>query len=31
VPTQKFGRLDRKHISVEEAGVDAEKKLGLVK
>jgi len=31
VPAQKFGRLDRKHISVEEAGVDAEKKLGLVK
>ena len=31
VPTQKFGRLERKHISVEEAGVEAEKKLGLVK
>ena len=31
IPTQKYGRLDRKHISIEEAGVDAEKKLGLVK
>jgi ectoine hydroxylase-related dioxygenase (phytanoyl-CoA dioxygenase family) len=31
VPTLKFGRLERKHISVEEAGVEAEKKLGLVK
>jgi non-haem Fe2+, alpha-ketoglutarate-dependent halogenase len=31
IPTQKFGRLERKHISVEEAGVEAEKKLGLVK
>ena len=31
VPTQKFGRLDRKHISVEEAGAEAERKLGLVK
>lgn len=31
VPTQEFGRLERKHISVEEAGVEAEKKLGLVK
>ena len=31
VPTQKYGRLERKHISVEEAGVEAEKKLGLVK
>ena len=31
VPAQTFGRLDRKHISVEEAGVEAEKKLGLVK
>lgn len=30
VPTQKFGRLDRKHVSVEEAGVEAEKKLGLM-
>jgi ectoine hydroxylase-related dioxygenase (phytanoyl-CoA dioxygenase family) len=31
VPTQRFGRLERKHVSVEEAGVEAEKKLGLVK
>ena len=31
VPTQKFGRLDRKHSSVEEAGAEAERKLGLVK
>ncbi len=31
VPTQKYARLDRKHISVEEAGVEAERKLGLVK
>jgi non-haem Fe2+, alpha-ketoglutarate-dependent halogenase len=31
VPTQQYGRLDRKHVSVEEAGVEAEKKLGLVK
>ena len=30
-PTQKYARLDRKHISVEEAGVEAERKLGLVK
>ncbi len=30
VPTQMFGRLERKHLSVEEAGVQAEKKLGLV-
>jgi hypothetical protein len=29
VPTQKFGRLERKHLSVEEAGEGAEKKLGL--
>jgi len=29
VPTQMYGRLERKHISVEEAGDDAEKKLGL--
>lgn len=29
VPVQQFGRLDRTHISVEEAGADAEKKLGL--
>jgi non-heme Fe2+,alpha-ketoglutarate-dependent halogenase len=31
VPTQMFGRLVRKHVSVEEAGVEAEKKLGLVR
>jgi non-heme Fe2+,alpha-ketoglutarate-dependent halogenase len=31
VPTQMFGRLERKHISVEEAGVDAEKKMGLTR
>ncbi len=31
IPTQRYGRLERKHISVEEAGVEAEKKLGLVK
>jgi len=31
IPTQVYGRLDRKHVSVEEAGVKAEKKLGLVK
>jgi hypothetical protein len=31
VPTQKYDRLDRKHISVEEAGREAERKLGLVK
>jgi non-heme Fe2+,alpha-ketoglutarate-dependent halogenase len=31
VPTQQYARLERKHLSVEEAGVDAEKKLGLVK
>jgi len=30
VPTQRYGRLERKHVSVEEAGVEAEKKLGLV-
>ena len=29
VPEKKFARLDRKHLSVEEAGADAEKKLGL--
>ena len=28
-PTEKFARLERKHISVEEAGKTAEKKLGL--
>jgi ectoine hydroxylase-related dioxygenase (phytanoyl-CoA dioxygenase family) len=31
IPSQKYGRLDRKHVSVEEAGVEAEKKLGLVR
>ncbi|OYV85350.1 MAG: hypothetical protein B7Z63_05630 [Ignavibacteriae bacterium 37-53-5] len=31
VPTQMYGRLERKHISVEEAGVEAEKKLGLAR
>ncbi len=31
VPSAKFGRLDRKHISVEEAGPEAEKKLGLIR
>jgi len=31
IPTQMYGRLERKHVSVEEAGVEAEKKLGLVK
>ncbi|MEW6511196.1 MAG: phytanoyl-CoA dioxygenase family protein [Bacteroidota bacterium] len=31
IPTQKFARLERKHISVEEAGVEAEKKLGLIR
>lgn len=31
VPTQMYGRLERKHISVEEAGEEAEKKLGLTK
>jgi non-haem Fe2+, alpha-ketoglutarate-dependent halogenase len=31
VPTQEYGRLERAHVSVEEAGVEAEKKLGLVK
>jgi non-haem Fe2+, alpha-ketoglutarate-dependent halogenase len=30
VPTAPFARLDRKHISVEEAGRDAERKLGLI-
>jgi hypothetical protein len=29
IPTAEFGRLDRQHVSVEEAGVKAEKKLGL--
>jgi non-heme Fe2+,alpha-ketoglutarate-dependent halogenase len=31
IPTQQYGRLERKHVSVEEAGVEAEKKLGLVR
>jgi ectoine hydroxylase-related dioxygenase (phytanoyl-CoA dioxygenase family) len=31
VPTQEYGRLERAHVSVEEAGVEAEKKLGLVR
>lgn len=30
VPVSMFGRLDRQHVSVEEAGVEAEKKLGLL-
>lgn len=30
VPTQRYGRLDRAHLSVEEAGAKAEKKLGLM-
>jgi ectoine hydroxylase-related dioxygenase (phytanoyl-CoA dioxygenase family) len=31
VPSSRFGRLERKHVSVEEAGPEAEKKLGLIK
>ena len=31
IPSQKYGRLERKHVSVEEAGVEAEKKFGLVR
>lgn len=31
VPVQQYGRLDRQHLSIEEAGVEAEKKLGLVR
>lgn len=31
VPTQRYGRLDRKHVSVEEAGTEAERKLGLLR
>jgi ectoine hydroxylase-related dioxygenase (phytanoyl-CoA dioxygenase family) len=31
IPSQKYGRLERKHMSIEEAGVEAEKKLGLVR
>jgi ectoine hydroxylase-related dioxygenase (phytanoyl-CoA dioxygenase family) len=30
VPTTKYGRLEQKHLSVEEAGVEAEKRLRLV-
>jgi ectoine hydroxylase-related dioxygenase (phytanoyl-CoA dioxygenase family) len=30
VPTERYGRLERRHVSVEEAGVEAEKRLGLV-
>lgn len=31
VPTQRYARLDRMHVSVEEAGAGAERKLGLIK
>jgi non-haem Fe2+, alpha-ketoglutarate-dependent halogenase len=31
IPTERFGRLERRHLSVEEAGIEAERKLGLVK
>ena len=31
VPSTRFGRLDRKHVSVEEAGPEAERKLGLTR
>jgi non-heme Fe2+,alpha-ketoglutarate-dependent halogenase len=31
VPAAEYGRLDRKHLSVEEAGPEAEKKLGLIR
>ena len=31
VPTAEYGRLERKHLSVEEAGPEAEKKLGLIR
>jgi non-haem Fe2+, alpha-ketoglutarate-dependent halogenase len=31
VPTARFGRLERAHISVEEAGREAERKLGLIR
>jgi non-haem Fe2+, alpha-ketoglutarate-dependent halogenase len=31
IPTEQFGRLERRHLSVEEAGIEAERKLGLVK
>ena len=30
VPAARYGRLEQKHLSVEEAGVEAEKKLRLV-
>ena len=29
IPSQKYSRLERKHVSVEEAGVEAERRLGL--
>jgi ectoine hydroxylase-related dioxygenase (phytanoyl-CoA dioxygenase family) len=31
VPVQRFGRLERKHLSIEEAGPAAERKLGLIR
>jgi ectoine hydroxylase-related dioxygenase (phytanoyl-CoA dioxygenase family) len=31
VPTARYARLDRRHVSVEEAGAEAEKKLGLIR
>ena len=31
VPTERYGRLVRKHVSVEEAGPEAERKLGLIR
>lgn len=31
VPVQQYGRLDRQHLSIEEAGVEAERKLGLAR
>jgi len=31
VPVKQYGRLDREHRSVEEAGREAEKKLGLIR
>jgi len=31
VPTAMYARLDRKHVSVEEAGPEAERKLGLIR
>jgi ectoine hydroxylase-related dioxygenase (phytanoyl-CoA dioxygenase family) len=30
IPAARYGRLDRKHVSVEEAGAEAERKLGLI-